>query len=51
MSITLIKKDYSWEELGDISNDAFDAIEYDNAMPEGEFTGTVRMTIEYIHHD
>lgn len=41
---TIWQNEYSWESLNDITEDIF----YTDVIPDGEFEGTVKVTVEYI---
>lgn len=42
-------KDFTgFEDLYDLERDISDAIEYEHIVPNGEWQGTLRVTMEYI---
>ena len=41
-------KEYSWESCVDMTEDIYTFLE---ELPEGEFTGTIKMTLEYINEE
>lgn len=42
----ILKQEYCWESVVDIERDVYEAVEQ-VGLP-GEFTGTLRVTVEYV---
>lgn len=47
----IFEKTYNWEELCDLERDVSEAIEWNEEIPNGEFPGTIKVTIEYYRDD
>jgi len=50
----IFKKDYNWEELYDFERDLTECLDpdfNDKAPKDGEFKGSIKVTVEYLEEE